>query len=158
MNNRFWLIFSTEIFWWILILIFCLIAILPVVNTIHPAHVKLIAIFSLLFIVLFRFLLFTNQIVYLKPTAVKIILVLLIPVCFYYVISLIQDYLVHFDDYDLSGFLNRENLNASGMDMNSAYQFFKKEFVLFSVGNLILMLLLELRLILQLLQRLRKIK
>ena len=157
MKNKALLFFATELFWWMLFFLLAVLSILPITGFIREDLLLLNGGLAIIFAACFRYVVFFNKVTYFKPTVVKVILFIAIIVFFFWLLNSIQDFLALFDDHDISFFLTETN-TITGEQMLSRYGFFKKEFLFFSVGILILMFFLELLVIGGILRRVKKIK
>lgn len=136
---------------------FAFVCAIPFQEIIAREFLMLTIILSLLFAFYFRMVIFFRQIFYLKFLAVQVLLFFSNPLLFVKTLSKMQEMFALFDSHDLLHFIV-PGFQASTYQMNDAYHFFKKEFVLFSVGLLILIVFTELRIVLAFVERIKKIE
>lgn len=157
MNTRWAHALSVEIFWLALIALFVILSVIPLYGVIADNYLQQNIVLALLFAFYFRSVIFFNQIPYLQPLAIQVLLFLGHVPLFVTVLGKIQDMIYLFDTYDIRFFFNPVAI-LSPVAMIEKFQFFKSEFLLFSVGSLILTVMMELRIILAFIQRIRKIE
>lgn len=158
MKNKALLLIATEFFWWALFLVIAVVSILPIAGFIRQDLLLINGGLAVVFAACFRYVIFFNKVEYLKPVGVKVLLFLANIVFFFWLLNSMQDFLALFDDHDISFFLTDDATPLSGEKILSMYGFFKKEFLFFSVGILMLSFFLELLLMRGILQRVKNIE
>ena len=148
----------TEIFWWMLFFLIAGLSLIPVVGIIRQDLLLVNGALAVIFSACFRYSIFFNKVVYFKPVGVKELLLLANIVFFFYLLNGVLDFLALFDNHDISFFTAENNTVTSADKILIIYHFFKKEFLFFSVGTLILLFFLELLLIGGILERVKKIE
>ena len=144
-----------ELGWLLLIVAFAAVSVFPIYGTITHDLLIINGVLALLFACNFRLAVFFRQIPYLKFLVIQVPLFLLNPVLFFKVLGKMQEMFNLFDMHDLSFFIAPASHDSISR-MNDAYSFFKKEFVLFSVGLLVLIVIAELRVLLAFVKRIRE--
>lgn len=157
MNTRWARALSVEIFWLALIALFVILSIIPLYGVITDNYLQQNITLALLFAFYFRSVIFFNQIPYFQPLAIQVLLFLGHIPLFVTVLGKIQDMIYLFDTYDIRFFFNPAAI-LSPDAMIEKFQLFRSEFLLFSVGSLILIVMMELRIILAFIQRIKKIE
>lgn len=157
MKKTCWLLITGELFWWMLFLLVGVLSIIPVAGTIHQDFLIVNGIMAVIFSACFRYVIFFNKVVYFKPVAIKVLLLFANIYFFFWLINHTQDFLGLFDHHDISFFM-QENTDVFGDKLLVKLGFFKKGFLFFSVGILILLVFLELRLMGGILDRVKKIE
>jgi hypothetical protein len=137
-----------EIMWAILAAVFAAAVLLPLYEIIDATFLRVNVLLALLFIILFRFILFLEKIPYLSPLWMRLFVVLVLSFIFYRIFSEIQYFFELFDSHDINDFLRKDKAVLLSHDVvQQKFGYFKKEFVFFSTGNLILTVALGLRIV-----------
>lgn len=136
---------------------FSAVCVYPISGIITREFALVNAVLAVGFAFYFRMVLFFRQIPYLKFLAVQVILFFSNPLLFIKVVSKMQEIFYLIDVYDVTFFLVPGTQDAVSA-MSGAYSFFKKEFVLFSIGMLILIVLAELRVMLAFVRRIKEME
>lgn len=148
---------GVEIAWLIFIAAFAACSVYPIYGIIADEYINITIIVAMLSALFFRLAVFFRQVPWLRFLPVQIILFLLNPVLFIVILNQSQDMVFLFDSYDLLHFMV-PGLDADIYDMNESCQLFRKEFLLFSVGLLILIALAELRITAAFVKRIREME
>jgi len=148
---------SVELFWLLLIAAFSFLCVLPLDGVIARIFLQVNFFMAALLVFYFRAVLFFRQVFYLKILAVQILFFIGNIVLFFMVLGKAQDMFFQFDTNDITWFLAPGN-EATAIDVLKWFQFYRNEFTLFSVGILILLVLLELRIVAAFIQRIKKIE
>jgi len=98
--------------------------------------------------------LFINSVEYLKSGIVRILLAVAVPVILFVILGRIQEYYFLIDNFGIPAFLK---VDISGTNYLLDYDYFKREYLFFMVSSWIILFVLELRVINDLLRRLRKL-
>lgn len=146
-----------EIFWLTLIALFVLLSVIPLYGVIADNYFQQNILLALLFAFYFRTVIYFKQIPYLQPLAIQVLLFLAHIPLFVTVLGKIQDMIYLFDTYDLRYFFIPD-IALTPAQLVEKFKWFRSEFLLFSVGLLILIVLTELRIIQSFIGRIRKIK
>ncbi len=138
--------FFSELLWGLLIIIFTAIVILPLYEVLDASFLRVNLLLILLFAVLFRYTIFLNQIPYLKPMWVRFILVIASIIIFFQIFKQIQDFFELFDTHDINFFLRKDKTVTLAPEIiQDKFAYFKKEFVFFATGSLIVIAAFSLR-------------
>ena len=157
MNAKWARALSVEIFWLALIGAFVILSALPLYGIITDEYLQQNLALALLFAFYFRAVVFFKQIPYLQPLPIQVLLFLGHIPFFVTVLGKIQDMIYLFDTYNLTFFFAPSA--ALPVDaLIGKFHLFRSEFLLFSVGLLILIMLAEFRIIFAFIERIRKIK
>lgn len=148
---------TVEIFWLALIALFVILSVIPLYDVITDNYLQQNIALALLFAFYFRSVIFFNQIPYLQPLAIQVLCFLGHIPLFVIVLGKIQDMIYLFDTYDIRFFFNPAIILSPDV-MIEKFQLFRSEFLLFSVGTLILIVMMELRIIQAFIQRIKKIE
>jgi len=148
---------SVEIFWLSLTGVFVLLSALPLYGIITNEYLQQNIVLALLFGFYFRTVIFFKQISYLQPLAIQVLLFLGHIPLFVVVLGKIQDMIYLFDTYDLFFFFSPDAGLTPAVIMEK-FHFFRSEFLLFSVGLLILIVLAEFRISFAFMERIKKIE
>lgn len=146
-----------ELGWLLVMGAFSAVCVYPISGIITREFALVNAVLAVGFAFYFRMVLFFRQIPYLKFLAVQVILFFSNPLLFIKVVSKMQEIFYLIDVYDVTFFLVPGTQDAVSA-MSGAYSFFKKEFVLFSIGMLILIVLAELRVMLAFVRRIKEME
>ena len=157
MSGRTTRIVSTEIFWFSLIALFTILSAIPLFGVIKDELLQTNVILAALFAFYFRVVLFFRQIPYLQPLGVQLLLFLGNIPLFVTVLGVIQERIYAFDTADLRQFFHADAI-LTPETLIDKFQLFRTEFLLFSVGLLILVVLTEFRIILAFVERIKKIE
>lgn len=138
--------FFSEMLWGLLIVIFTAIAILPLYEVLDASFLRVNLLLILLFTILFRYTIFLNQTPYLKPMWIRFILVITAIIIFFQIFKQMQDFFELFDTHDVNFFLRKDRIVSLSPDIiQEKFAYFKKEFVFFSTGSLIVIAAFSLR-------------
>jgi len=148
---------SVELLWLLLIACFSFACIYPIHGIIANQYILVNGVLAFLIAFYFRIAVFFRHIFYLQFLAVQVLLFFSHPLLFLKTWSKMQELFYQFDSYDLTFFII-PGLRASTYEMNDAFHFFKKEFILLSVGWMILIVAVELRVLLAFIERIRKME
>lgn len=157
MNTKWAHALSVEIFWLSLIGLFVILSAIPLYGIITNEYLQQNIVLALLFAFYFRTVIFFKKIPYLQPLAIQVVLFLGHIPLFVTVLGKIQDMIYLFDTYDLLFFFS-PNAGLTPVVVIDKFHFFRSEFLLFSVGLLILIALTEFRIIFAFIERIRKIE
>ncbi len=148
---------GVEIAWLIFIAAFAACSVYPIYGIIADGYIIVTIMLAMLSAFFFRLAVFFRQVPWLKFLPTQIILFILNPVLFIIALNQAQEMVFLFDSYDLLYFMV-PGLGADIYDMHESYQLFRKEFLLFSVGLLILLALAELRIAEAFVKRIREME
>src|SRR6185295_17467427 len=148
---------SIEFFWLLLIAAFAAVVSIPVFGIVADDYLKLNVLIAILFALYFRMVVFFRQIPYLKYMPIQILLFFLNIPLFIKVLGKMQVMFFQFDTFDLTSFLVPDH-GLTPEAVLSKFHLYRNEFLLFSVGLLILIVLTEFRLILAFIERIKKIE
>jgi hypothetical protein len=137
-----------EILWIFLAFVLVWAVILPLYQVIDITFLQVNVLLILLFVILFRYILFLEKISYLSALWVRLILVLALSFIFYRIFSEMQFFFELMDTHDVSRFLRTDNtIRMAPETIQKHFSYYKKEFVFFSTGSLILTVILGLRIV-----------
>jgi len=148
---------GVEIAWLIFIAAFAACSAYPIYGLIADDYIIAIIVLAMLFAFYFRLVVFFRQVAWLKFLPVQILSFIINPVLFLIALNKMQDMTFLFDSYDLLHFM-APGADVDTYEMNDAFHLFRKEFTLFSVGLLILLLLTELRILMAFVKRVREME
>lgn len=131
--------------------------IFPINGIIAQQFLLINVVLALLVAYYFRLVIFFRQIFYLKFLVIQVFLFFTNPLLFFKAIGKMQEMLYLFDSHDLYYFISPDS-KASAYGMNEAYHLYRNEFLLFSVGLLILLSLSEMRIVLAFVERIKKME
>jgi hypothetical protein len=138
--------FFSELLWGLLVIIFTAIVILPLYEVLDASFLRVNLLLILLFAVLFRYTIFLNQTPYLKPMWIRFILVIASIIIFFQIFKQIQDFFELFDTHDINFFLRKDKTVTLAPEIiQDKFAYFKKEFVFFATGSLIVIAAFSLR-------------
>ena len=146
---------AVEIVWLLLIAVFAAGSVYPLYGIIAKEFIVVNIVLAMLLTFYFRLVVFFHQVASLKILAVQVILFIVNPILFIGVLNKIQNMLFLFDSHDLLYFII-PNTDVNVYRMNSAFHLFRKEFLLFAVGLMIVLVLTELRIALAFVKRVRE--
>jgi len=156
MSKQSILSFLADIFWLALIAIIGFLLVTPFFSVIQNEFLLFNFLLGFSFMVLFRFSIFYHSIFILKPTLIKILFFLFNIFLFVYVLNNMQFMFFTFDLYDPTAFIKTFS-SLSHDEINRKFLLFKEQFVLFSVGTLVMVVIFQLRLFGSFLRSLQKI-
>jgi hypothetical protein len=140
--------FVNEILWALLTAVFTAAVLLPLYQVIDASFLRVNFLLLILFVTLFRFILFLEKIRYLSPLWFRVFIVLALSFVFYRIFTEMQFYFELMDTHDINDFLRKDRVvNLAPELVQSKFEYFKKEFVFFSTGCLILVVAFGLRII-----------
>jgi hypothetical protein len=140
--------FFSEMLWALLIGVFTAIIIFPLYQVLDASFLRVNLLLILLFAILFRYTIFLNEIPYLKTKWLRFILVVAVLIIFFQIFKQIQDFFELFDTHDINYFLRKDSVvKLSPEVIQNKFAYFKKEFVFFSTGSLIVIVAFSLRVI-----------
>jgi len=140
--------FLNEILWAIFTAVFTAAVLLPLYQIIVASFLRVNFLLLILFVTLFRFILFLEKIPYLSPLWFRVIIVLALSFVFYRIFTEMQYYFELMDTHDINNFLRKDKVvNLSPDQVQSKFEYFKNEFVFFSTGCLILVVAFGLRIV-----------
>jgi hypothetical protein len=123
--------FLNEILWALFTAVFTAAVLLPLYQIIDASFLRVNFLLLILFVTLFRFILFLEKIPYLSPLWLRLIIVLAL-----------------IDTHDIGNFLRKDKTPEIAPEViQQKFDYFKKEFVFFSTGNLILIVAFGLRIV-----------
>jgi len=138
--------FFSEILWALLIGVFAAVFLLPLYDVLDASFLRINLLLILLFAILFRYTIFLNQTPYLKPMWIRFILVITVLIIFFQIFKQTQDFFELFDTHDINFFLRKDRLvNLSPDVIQEKFAYFRKEFLFFATGSLIVIIAFSLR-------------
>jgi hypothetical protein len=140
--------FLNEILWALFTAVFTAAVLLPLYQIIDASFLRVNFLLLILFVTLFRFILFLEKIPYLSPLWLRLIIVLALSFIFYRIFTEMQYYFELIDTHDIGNFLRKDKTPEIAPEViQQKFDYFKKEFVFFSTGNLILIVAFGLRIV-----------
>ncbi len=149
--------FSVELFWILVAVAFAFIVAYPLMGFINQHFLALNIFMATLAATYFRWTIYYKNIPFLKFTAVQVPLFVFNSILFFVVLDKINEMIFMMDTYDLNLFLTA-NQEKKGLEINALFYLYKKEFLFFSVGLMILTITIQLRLLQSFFERIRKMK
>ncbi len=129
----------SEMLWWVLIVVFTAIVLYPLHLVLDAGFLRINIGLVVLFTILFRYTIFLEQVKYLAPLWVRFMSVIIAGILFFQVFIQMQSFFELFDTHDMNDFLTKNPESRFAPEViHEKFDYFKKEFVFFSTGNLIL--------------------
>lgn len=149
-------IITQETLWLILAALFTGVILFPLYQTLQISLLHFNALLIFLFPILFRYILFFRKTPYLASLWVQVCMLLLMPWLLYLIMGHTRLFLEMLDTYDIDTFFIDSDTTRHQLEkIQSNFLYFKKEFVFFSTGTMLLMIIFMMRTVAALWMRLR---
>lgn len=136
-----------ELLWWIFTIIVAVAVILPAGGFIRFDFLWVNILYVVVTVTFIRYIVFLNHVPYLKGFWVRVALLVISMVVFWQFMRQIQDFLYAIDNYTISAFLTKDVMFETNEHISNIYQYFKKEYIVFSTASEMLIIILVFRLV-----------
>jgi hypothetical protein len=145
MKNTTALLWIKELLWWLVTALVVVLLLFPAYAVINDRLLINCALLTAVAVTLFRYTVFLNQIPYLKHLYTRVAIIIVVAVCFFQFLRLMQDFLFIKENYTISSFLQDNIIFRTGDNINAVFLYFKQVYLFSNVTVLILSVALILR-------------